>query len=53
MEQHEGTCLKKVVQLFQPDGVVQTKARLYDEKITQLGIEGAARVNNIVKEYIA
>ena len=53
LEQNDRTCIKKVVRLFQPDGEVQTKARLYDEKITQPGMEGAARVKNIVKEYAA
>jgi hypothetical protein len=53
MEQHDRTYLEKVARLFQPDGEVQTKARLYDEKITQPGVEEAARVKNIVKEYAA
>ena len=44
-------CLSKVVHLFQPSGEAQTKARLYDEKVTQSGIEGAARIKNIVREY--
>ena len=42
-----------LARLFQPDGEVQTKARLYDEKVTEPGVEGAARVKNIVKEYAA
>jgi hypothetical protein len=53
MEQHDRTILKKVVWLFQPDREVQTKTRLYDEKITQPEMEMAARVKNIVKEYAA
>ena len=44
-------CVTKMVQLFHPEGEVQMKARLYDEKVGQPGLEGAARMKNVVWEY--
>ena len=44
-------CVTKMVQLFQPEGEVQMKARLYDQKVGQPGLEGAARMKNVVREY--
>ncbi len=44
-------CITKLSGLFHPDGEAQMKARLYDEKVGQPGLEGAARMKNVVREY--
>jgi hypothetical protein len=44
-------CVTKLSGLFHPDGEAQMKARLYDEKVGQPGLEGAARMKNVVREY--
>jgi hypothetical protein len=44
-------CVTKLSGLFQPDKEAQMKARLYDERVGQLGLEGAASMKNVVREY--
>ena len=44
-------CVTTMSQLFQPDGEAQMKARLYDERVGQPGLEGAARLKNVVRDY--
>jgi hypothetical protein len=44
-------CVTKLSGLFHPDGEAQMKAQLYDEKIGQPGLEGAARMKNVVRDY--
>ena len=44
-------CVSKLSGLFQSNGEAQTKARLYDERVLQPGLEGAARMKNVVREY--
>ena len=53
LEQQDRTTLKALEKLFQPDGEVQTKARLWDEKVAEPGTDGAARAKEVVKEYAA
>ena len=53
LEQQDRTTLRVLERLFQPDGEVQTKARLWDERIAGSSTEGAAQVTEVVKEYAA
>jgi hypothetical protein len=45
------SCVSRMSGLFYPDGEAQMKARLYDQKVGQPGLEGLARMKNVVREY--
>jgi hypothetical protein len=53
IEQQDRTCFQSVSRLFRPDGEVQTKARLYDEMMSDSEEEGAEWVKSIDKKYAA
>jgi hypothetical protein len=51
IEETSRQCVTKLSGLFHPDGEAQMKSQLYDEKIGQPGLEGAARMKNVVRDY--
>jgi hypothetical protein len=52
-DQEDRTCFETVSRLFRPDREVQTKARLYDELMSDSEEEDIDRVKGIVKKYAA